>query len=72
MKTTETTKVIKQELAELYPEVKFSVRKVHAGTIYVLHQITDLGFRSNLDEILQKYVGWNEFGTDFVQESVTA
>jgi hypothetical protein len=72
MKTTETTKVIRKELAELYPEVNFSVRKVHAGAIYVMHQITDLKFRSNLDEILSKYVGWNEFGTEYVLEQVTA
>jgi hypothetical protein len=68
MKTTETAKVIRKELANLYPEVKFSVRKVHAGTIYVFHNVEDLAWRSGVQEILKSFESWNDYQTNYVFE----
>ena len=71
MTTVETAKVIRTELAKLYPGVKFSVRKVHTGTIYVLHANRDLTFREELANLLRKFEGWNDFRTEYVFENPT-
>lgn len=69
MTIVETAKVIREELATVYPNTKFSVRKVHAGVIYVLHANRDLAFRCELQNLLRKFEGWNTFGTEFVNEN---
>lgn len=72
MSTVETAKTIRKELAEIYPDIKFVVRKVHTGVIHVYHDVTDLDWRVSFDQYLQKFVGWNEFQTEFVFEGVNA
>jgi hypothetical protein len=69
MTTVETAKLIRQELATAYPGVKFSVRKHHAGVIWVEHANRDLTFRTQLDSFLRKFEGWNTYGTEFVHEN---
>jgi ABC-type uncharacterized transport system ATPase subunit len=68
MSAVETAKIIRIELANTFPEIKFSVRKTDAAVIYVTHQINDLAFRHELSTILRKFEGWNEFGTEYVFE----
>lgn len=70
LKTTETAKLIRQELATIYPEVKFSVRKDNTAVIRVYHSVTDLTWRTTLDQYLQKFVGWNAYNTEYVFEAV--
>jgi hypothetical protein len=72
MTTTETAKLIRKELGKLYPEVKFSVRKVHAGAIYVFHNVEDLAWRTAVQQILNSFEGWNEFQTEYVFEQYAA
>lgn len=69
MTTIETAKLIREELATAYPDRKFSVRKVYAGVIRVTHGSYDLEFRTNLNQFLRRFEGWNEFGTEYVQEN---
>lgn len=68
MTTVETAKLIRKELQKLYPEVKFSVRKLHAGTIYVFHNVEDLAWRTSLQQILNSFENWNEFQTEYCFE----
>ena len=70
MKTTETAKLIRQELATLHPEIKFSVRKEDTAVIRVYHSVTDLAWRTELDQYLQKFVGYSEFSTEYIFEAV--
>lgn len=72
MTTTETAKLIKQELKQLHPEIKFSVRKVHPGTIWVSHNISDLEWQVNLQQFLRKFEGWDNFRTEYVFEQYAA
>jgi hypothetical protein len=72
MTTVETAKLIRKELGKLYPEVKFSVRKVHAGSIYVFHNVEDLTWRTALQQILRSFENWNEFRTEYVFEQYAA
>jgi hypothetical protein len=72
MTTVETAKLIRKEVAQLYPEVKFSVRKVHAGAIYVFHNVEDLTWRTAFQQILKSFEGWNEFQTEYVFEQYQA
>lgn len=68
MNAVATAKVIRTELANTYPAVKFSVRKTDTAVIYVTHSVTDLAFRHELSTLLRKFEGWNEFGTEYVFE----
>jgi DNA primase large subunit len=68
MKTTETAKLIRKELTQLHPEVKFSVRKVHAGTIYVFHNVEDSAWRTQIQESLKSFESWNDYQTNYVFE----
>ena len=65
MTTTETTKAIKAELKATFPTYKFSVRKVHTGTVYVEYN-GDKAIRAEVDAIAAKFEGWNEFNTQYV------
>jgi hypothetical protein len=69
MTTVETAKIIRTELAKLYPGVKFSVRKQYSGCIWVEHANQDLAFRCELQAVLNNYIDWNTFGTEFVHEN---
>lgn len=70
LKTVETAKLIRQELATLYPEIKFSVRKEDTAVIRVYHSVTDLTWRTHLDQFLQRFVGWDKFSTEYIFEAV--
>lgn len=72
MTTVETAKLIRKELGNLYPEVKFSVRKVYAGAIYVTHNVEDLAWRNSVQQILNGFQNWNEFQTEYVFEQYAA
>jgi Large polyvalent protein associated domain 29 len=69
MTITETAKIIRQELASTYPNVKFQVRKVHTGVINVAHASEDLNFRVELQNLLRKFENWNAFGVEYVMEN---
>jgi hypothetical protein len=70
MTTTETAKLIREELKKLHPEIKFSVRKQYTGVLWVTHSITDEAFRDGLRLYLKKFISWKEFNTDYVFEQV--
>jgi hypothetical protein len=70
MTTTETAKLIRQELKQLHPEIKFSVRKQYTGVLWVTHSIADEAFRDELRLYLKKFISWKEFNTDYVFEQV--
>jgi len=70
MTTTETAKLIREELKQLHPEIKFSVRKEHTGVLWVSHSIKDEAFRDSLRLYLKKFISWKEFNTDYVFEKV--
>jgi hypothetical protein len=62
MKTVELAKVIRKALAEDFPEFKASVRKTDVATIWVMHEVADLEFRSTLKTYLKKFEALSEFG----------
>jgi hypothetical protein len=70
MTTTETAKLIRQELKQLHPEIKFSVRKEYTGVLWVSHSVEDEAFRDALRLYLKKFISWKEFNTDYVFEKV--
>jgi hypothetical protein len=71
MTTVETAKLIRQDLAFNYPGIKFSVRKVHAGVIFVFHQIPDTKFTTELGQHLRKFEDWFKYQTEHVFEQRT-
>jgi hypothetical protein len=69
---TKATAIIKQELAVKYPEVKFSVRRSSATAVHVLHNVTDLTWRTELDQWLRRFEDWNSYRVEYVIEQVVA
>ena len=65
MTTVETTKAIRTELKATFPTYKFSVRKVHCGTVYLSYN-GDKAIRQEVEAIAQKFTGWSEFNTQYV------
>jgi hypothetical protein len=69
-KVTTAVKAIKEDLGTKYPNEKFSVRKVHAGTVYVFHNNNNQAFRTELGRYLAKFENWELFRTEYVFEAV--
>lgn len=69
---TKTTAIIKQELAIAYPDIKFSVRRSSASAIHVLHNVTDLKWRSELDKWLRRFEDYTAYRVEYVFEQVVA
>lgn len=65
MKTVETAKAIREELKATFPNHKFSVRKEHFNVINIAYN-GDKEIRPTVDAIASKFIGWNEFNTDYV------
>jgi hypothetical protein len=65
MTTVETTKAIRAELKATFPTYKFSVRKVHCGTVYISYN-GDKEIREAVNAIAKKFEGWSEFNTQYV------
>lgn len=65
MTTTETAKLIRAELKQTFPTVKFSVRKLHFGVINIEYKDAK-EIRSTVDSIAKKFEDWSQFNTEFV------
>lgn len=65
MTTVETAKAIRAELKATFPTYKFQVIKKDVGVIYIEFN-GDKAIRPMVDAIADKFLGWNEFNTEYV------